>query len=47
MAKITKAEDGGIGAKGLWHPAAHGFRPSYENEALKRFLHGGYVQVRR
>ena len=47
MAKISKAEDGGIGAKGLWHPAAHGFRPSYENEALKRFLRGGYVQVRR
>ncbi|MFQ5829860.1 MAG: molybdopterin-dependent oxidoreductase [Candidatus Methylomirabilia bacterium] len=47
MARIQKAEDGGIGGRGLWHPAAHGFRPTYENEALKRFLGGGYIQVRR
>ncbi len=46
MAKIAKAEEGGIGGKGLWHPAAHGFRPTYENEAVKRFLRGDYIQVR-
>lgn len=46
MAKITKAEDGGIGGRGLWHPAAHGFRPSYENPALKRFLRGDFVVVK-
>ncbi len=46
MAKITKAEEGGIGGQGLWHPAAHGFRPSYENEALQRFLRGDFIQVR-
>ncbi|MBI2462016.1 MAG: molybdopterin-dependent oxidoreductase [Candidatus Rokubacteria bacterium] len=47
MARLAKAEDGGIGGRGLWHPAARGFRPTYENEALKRFLRGDYVQVRR
>ena len=46
MAKIQKAEEGGIGGKGLWHPAAHGYRPTYENEALKRFLRGEYILVR-
>jgi nitrate reductase alpha subunit len=47
MAKISKAEEGGLGGQGLWHPAAHGFRPTYENEALKRFLRGDFVTVRR
>ena len=47
MAKITKAEAGGIGGKGLWHPAAHGFRPTYENEAMKRFLRGAYSSFSR
>lgn len=44
--KITKAEDGGMDAKGLWHPAAAGFRPTYENTAMKKFLDGGYISVR-
>jgi nitrate reductase alpha subunit len=43
MVKITKAEDGGLDGKGLWRPAALGFRPTYENEAMKRFLAGGFV----
>ncbi len=46
MARITKAEDGGIGGRGLWHPAAQGFRPTYETPALRRYLAGAYVQVR-
>lgn len=41
--KVTKAEDGAIGGKGLWRPAALGFRAGYENEAMKRYLNGGYV----
>ena len=41
--KITKAEDGGIDGEALWRPAAEGFRPSYENEAMKKFLDGDYV----
>jgi len=46
MARIAKAEDGGIGGRGLWHPAAQGFRPTYESAALRRYLAGAYVQVR-
>ncbi len=41
--KIAKAEDGGMGGKGLWRPAALGFRPTYENEAMKKFLSGGFM----
>ncbi len=44
--KISKAEPGGIDGKGLWPPAAAGFRPGYENEAMKTYLRGGYVSVR-
>lgn len=42
LAKFAKAEDGGIGGKGVWRPAELGFRPSAENEALKIYLKGGF-----
>jgi nitrate reductase alpha subunit len=41
--KVTKAEDGAIGGKGLWRPAALGFRTGYENEKMKKYLNGGYI----
>ncbi len=41
--KFTKAEDGGIEGNKLWRPARLGFRPTYENDAVKKFLDGGYV----
>ncbi len=41
--KVTKAEPGGIGGKGLWRPASLGYRPTYENEAMKKYLLGGYI----
>jgi nitrate reductase / nitrite oxidoreductase, alpha subunit len=44
IVKITRAEPGGIGAKGLWRPAALGYRPGYENEAVKRFLNGDFIR---
>lgn len=47
IAKFTKAEDGGIGGKGLWRPVALGFRPTNENEALKKYLTGGFVKIRK
>ncbi len=43
IVKVTKAEPGGIDRKSLWRPAALGFRPTYENEAMKKYLDGGYV----
>lgn len=43
IVKIIKAEPGGIDKKGLWRPAAMGYRPTYENEAMKKYLNGGYI----
>jgi len=43
--KLTNAEDGAIGGKGLWRPAALGFRPAYESDAMKRYLQGGFVHL--
>lgn len=42
--KIEKAEDGAIGGKGLWRPAAEGLRVSYESEAMKKYLQGSYIK---
>ena len=41
--KFTKAEDGGINGDKLWRPAKLGLRPTYEGEAMKKFLKGGFV----
>lgn len=43
--KVTKAEEGAIGGKGLWRPAALGFRPKYENEIMKKYLKGEYIKL--
>ena len=45
IVKITKAEPGGIGGKGLWRPAAEGMRPGYESEQMKRYLQGAFTTV--
>jgi nitrate reductase alpha subunit len=44
--RFSKAEPGGVGATGLWRPAALGLRPTYENEAMKQYLKGDYSQVK-
>jgi nitrate reductase alpha subunit len=41
--KITKAEDGGIGAERLWRPVTLGLRPESPSEALTTYLEGGYT----
>ena len=45
MARFTKAEDGGLGGVGPWRPVALGLRPANENEALQRYLRGGFVRL--
>lgn len=47
LAKFTKAEDGGIGGKGLWRPVVLGFRPTAENAAFQNYLSGGFVRIRK
>jgi nitrate reductase alpha subunit len=42
--KITKAEDGGMGGKGRWRPYELGLRPTVENEAMQKYLAGGFIK---
>lgn len=42
--KITRAEDGGMNGRGIWRPAALGFRPTYENQAMKEYLKGRFMK---
>ncbi len=43
MCRLVKAEDGGIGGKGLWRPVVLGLRPTNESPALERYLAGGFA----
>ncbi len=45
LAKFTKAEDGGIGGKGLWRPVTLGLRPANESTQMKQYLAGGFVKI--
>lgn len=45
--KITRAEPGGLEGKGKWRPAAMGFRPTYENQAMKEYLQGRYLKNKK
>lgn len=47
LAKFTKAEDGGLGGKGLWRPVTLGLRPTYENDAVKQYLKGGFITIKK
>ncbi|MCC6278908.1 MAG: molybdopterin-dependent oxidoreductase [Oligoflexia bacterium] len=42
--KLTKAEPGGLDGKGKFRPAALGFRPTYENKAMKQYLKGAFIK---
>lgn len=41
--KIDLAENGGYDGERVWLPAREGLRPTYESEAMKRYLAGGFV----
>lgn len=43
LVRITKAEDGGMNGMGLWKPGTTGYTPSHENEAMKKYLAGGFL----
>jgi nitrate reductase alpha subunit len=40
LVRIVKAEDGGLGGRGIWAPATTGFTPDNESEFMKRYLAG-------
>jgi nitrate reductase alpha subunit len=46
LVKITKAEDGGMGGKGLWEPARTGYTPGRESEFMQKYLSGKLVEVK-
>lgn len=43
LVRVTKAEDGGLGGKGIWAPATSGLTPSNENDVMKKYLKGGFI----
>ena len=45
LIRITKAEDGGIGGKGVWEAATRGYGPGNETPQNKLYLTGGYVKI--
>jgi len=47
LVRVTKAEDGGMGGRGVWGPATTGFTPDNESEFMKRYLGGELVKVKR
>jgi nitrate reductase / nitrite oxidoreductase, alpha subunit len=47
LVRITKAEDGGMGARGLWKEATTGYTPDNENELMQRYLRGDLVRIRK
>jgi nitrate reductase alpha subunit len=40
LVRVTKAEDGGLGGRGIWKPATTGFTPDNENDVMKLYLAG-------
>jgi nitrate reductase alpha subunit len=42
--RITKAENGGLGGQGVWRPVEKGIRPTHENDAMKQYLAGGFIE---
>ncbi len=46
LVKLTKAEDGGLGGRGVWAPATTGYSVGAENKFMKRYLQGT-VKVKR
>lgn len=45
LVKVTKAEDGGIGGKGVWEPGTRGYSPGEETPQNVQYLAGGYVKI--
>ncbi len=45
LVRISKAEPGGPGGKGLWLPARSGYGPSGQTPENQQYLSGGYVRV--
>ena len=47
LIRITKAEDGGLGGKGVWKPATSGYSPGEATKQSELYLTGALVRVRK
>lgn len=45
LVRVLKAEDGGLGGKGVWLPAKSGYGPTGDTPQNQAYLSGGYVQI--
>ncbi len=45
LVRVTKAEDGGLGGKGIWATATTGKTPGSEDEVMRRYIQGGFVET--
>ncbi|MEE9519812.1 MAG: hypothetical protein V3V93_06080, partial [bacterium] len=45
LIRIAKAEDGGLGGKGIWEPARTGSSPANESDFMEQYLQGKLVKV--
>jgi nitrate reductase alpha subunit len=46
LVRITKAEDGGLGGRGIWQPARSGNSPSNESDFMNRYMRGDLVKMK-
>jgi nitrate reductase alpha subunit len=44
LVKVTFAEKGGLNAEGAWAPGTTGYTPGNENDTMKKFLAGGFIE---
>ena len=44
LVKVSFAEKGGLGAKGVWEPVKSELTPAHENETMKQYISGGFVK---
>ncbi|MBI4027900.1 MAG: molybdopterin-dependent oxidoreductase [Verrucomicrobia bacterium] len=47
LVRVVKAEDGGLGGKGVWKFGNDGMSPGGENDAMKKYLEGGFSSVEK
>ncbi len=45
LVRIVKAEPGGLGGKGVWEPATHGYSPGEQSEVKEIYLRGAFVKL--
>jgi nitrate reductase alpha subunit len=45
LVRVSKAEDGGLGGKGVWKPATSGYTPDNESDFMRLYIAGDLVKT--